>query len=60
MISDIWILFVCIFIFIFGLFYYMIKSELGESKMSTVIAVLLGQFMGIIIILNIFYSFFNW
>ena len=59
MISDIWILFVCIFIFIFGLFYCMIKSELGESKMSTVIAVLLGQFMGVIIILIIFYSFFN-
>lgn len=59
MISDIWILFVCIFIFIFGLFYALVKSELGESKMSTVIAVLLGQFMGIIIILIIFYSFFN-
>ena len=51
MISDIWILFVFVFIVIFGLFYCMIKSELGESKMSTVIAVLLGQFMGIIIIL---------
>ena len=59
MISDIWILLVCGFIFIFGLFYGMVKSELGESKMSTVIAVLLGQFMGIIIILIIFYSFFN-
>ena len=59
MISDIWILFVCIFIVIFGLFYAIVKSELGESKMSTVIAVLLGQFMGIIIILIIFYGFFN-
>ena len=46
-------------LFLFGLFYAIVKSELGESKMSTVIAVLLGQFMGIIIILIIFYSFFN-
>ena len=59
MISDIWILFVCIFIVIFGLFYCMVKSELGESKMSTVIAVLLGQLLGIIINLILFYSFFN-